>query len=126
MLGNIFDFCFEFAKIFYFSCIQRVLSIRTDSFHVFSVYDQIHSAYSQCTNRFIPRILSILTAKFSSKIYLIPHILHLRTYSFRVFSVYKQIRSAYSQYTYRFILRIQRMRPNNFEYSELNYFHYSF
>ncbi len=71
--------------------IPRILSIRTDSFCVFSVYEQldlvriftsfrvfseyiqIHSAYSQYTNRFIPRILSV------------------RTDSFRVFGEFAQI-----------------------------------
>jgi hypothetical protein len=103
--------------------VPHMLSIRTNSFRIFSVYEQIHSAYSQYTNRFIPHILSIRTAKFSSKIYLIPRNLHIRTDSFRVFSEYEQILSAYSQYTYRFI---RRMRPNNFEYLELNYFHACF
>jgi hypothetical protein len=45
-------------------------------------------------NRFIPHILSIQTAKFSSKIYLIPRILSICTYSFRIFSVFEQIHSS--------------------------------
>jgi hypothetical protein len=98
--------------------IPRILSIRTDSFSVFSVYKQIHSAYSQYTNSkiylnlyLIPHILLIHTYRFY------PHILSIRTDSFRIFSV---------QYTYRFIPHIRRMRPNNFECLELNHFHYSF
>jgi hypothetical protein len=93
------------------------------AFRVLSVYEQIRSMYFQYTNRFIPRILSIQTAKFCSKIYLISRILSIRTDSFRVFSVYEQIHSTYSQYTHRFIPRIRRMHPNNFEYSGFNYFH---
>jgi hypothetical protein len=70
------------AEIFDFSCIPRILSIQTvkfssniyliprilriliDSFRVFSVYEQIHSAYFQYTNRFIPRTLSKRTDSF--------------------------------------------------------------
>ncbi len=65
-------------------------------------------------NRFIPRILSIQTAKFSSNIYLIPHILRIRVDSFRVFSVYEQIHSTYSQYTNRFIPRTLSIRTDSF------------
>jgi hypothetical protein len=97
--------------------IPRILSIWTNSFH---------SAYSQNTNRFIPRILSIRTAKFCSKISFISWILRICTDSFRCFSVYKQIHSVYSQYMYRFVVHIRRMRPNNFEHSELKNFLYSF
>ncbi len=106
--------------------VPRILSIRTDTFCVFSVYEQIHSGYSQYTNRFIPSILCIQTAKFSLNTYLILRILHIRIDSFRVFSMCEQIHLAYSQYMYRFIPCIWRMRPNNFEYLEFNYFHSSF
>ncbi len=41
-------------------------------------------------NKFIPRILSIWTAKFGSKIYLIPRILRICTNSFSVFSVHNR------------------------------------
>jgi hypothetical protein len=65
-----------------FRFVPCILSIRTDSFRVFSVYEQqnlvrrfisfrvfsvyeqILSVYSQYTNRFIPRILSIRTDSF--------------------------------------------------------------
>jgi hypothetical protein len=94
--------------------IPCILCVQTDSFRVFSVY------------RFIWRILSIRTAKFSLNNYLIPPILRIRRDSFHIFSVYKQIHSAYSQYTNRFIPRIRRMRPNNFECLELIHIHYSF
>ncbi len=86
----------------------------------------VHSMYSQYTYRFIPRIRSIWTGKFSLNIYLIPRILQIRTESFLIFSVYEQIHSAYSQYTYRYIPHIWRMRPNNFECLDLNHFHYRF
>ncbi len=81
------------------------------AFHVYLVHTQICSAHSQCTkdsfcvsqyrNKFIPHVLSIWTAKFRLKIYIILHILRIYTDSFHVFSVYEH--SAYSQYTYRFI-----------------------
>jgi hypothetical protein len=84
MSYNNFDFDFKFAKIFDFSCISHILSIRTDPLHVFSVYKQIHSAYYQyeqqncvrrftsfhefsmyvCMYRFSPRIPSIRTDSF--------------------------------------------------------------
>ncbi len=66
------------------------------AFRVFSVYVQIRSAYSQYTNRFIPRILIT------------------RTDSFRVFSVNEQIHSAYSHYMNRFIPRTLSIRTNSF------------
>ncbi len=75
-------------------------------------------------NRFILRVH--ITAKFCLNIYLILHILHIHTDFFCVFSVYEQIHSTNSQYMYRFILCLQRMHPNNFEYSEWNYFLYRF
>ncbi len=102
----------------YVRSVPCILSIRTDSFRIFSVYEQIHSAYSQYTYRFIPCVLSTVyeTAKFCSKIYLIPRSLCIRTDSFCIFSVYEEIYSAYFQYTYRFDLRIRRMRPNNLEF----------
>ncbi len=56
----------------------------------------MHSAYSQYTYRFVPRMLSI------------------RTDSFGVFSVYEQIHSAYSQYTNRFIPRILSIQTAKF------------
>jgi hypothetical protein len=37
-------------------CILRIFRMHIDSFKVLSVYEQIHSANSQYTNRFIPRI----------------------------------------------------------------------
>jgi hypothetical protein len=61
------DSGFGFAEIFEFLrnpqirgiskiCLAYlILSIRRDSFRVFSVYEQIHSAYSQCSYRFNPR-----------------------------------------------------------------------
>jgi hypothetical protein len=114
MSYTIFDFGFEFTEIFDFSCIPRILSIHTDPFHVFSVYKQIHSAYSQYMNRFIPCILSIRTEKFRWKINLIPGILHIHTNSFRAFSVYEQIHSAYSQCTNRFIPHILSLCADSF------------
>ncbi len=60
---------------------------------------QIHPAYSWYTYRFIPRVLSIQTTKFNSKIYLLPRILRIRKDSFCVVSVYRQIHFAHSQYT---------------------------
>jgi hypothetical protein len=75
----IFNFGFEYAKEFNFSCIL-----------IFSLYKQICSAYSQYMNRFIPCIQQIHPAKFCSKIYLISHILcryTVCTDSLRVFSV---------------------------------------
>jgi hypothetical protein len=95
--------------------ILHILSIWTDLFHVFSAYNKIHSGYSQYSN-----------SEFRLKIYLIPRILHIRTYSFCVFSVYEQTHAVYSQYTHRFIPHIRRMRPNNFECLEWNYFLFSF
>ncbi len=62
--------------------VPHILSIRTDSFCIFSVYDT-----------FIPFILSIWTGKLHLKIYLILRSLRICTDSFRVFSVYKQIHS---------------------------------
>ncbi len=41
----------------YSHLIPRILGIYTDLFHVFSVYKQIHSAYSQYKYRIIPYIL---------------------------------------------------------------------
>jgi hypothetical protein len=103
MLGNIFSRYLTFC-----------------AFSVFSVYAQIHSAYSQYTNRFIPHILSVqtdsfrvfsvyeqrnLVQRFSSFciVYIyctylfFPRILSIQTDLFRVFSVYVQIHSAYSE-----------------------------
>jgi hypothetical protein len=79
--------------------IPRILSIWTDSFHVFSLYKHsfhVFSVYKQ--QNFVQRFTS-----------------------FSVFFVYIQILSLYSQYTYRFIPPILRMRPNNLEYSEWSY-----
>jgi hypothetical protein len=84
------------------SCIPHILSMHTDPFQVYSVYEQIHSVFNQY-NRIVPCIQRICTAIFRVKIFLIPHILHKD--SLHMFSVYKrvhtfsayvQIRSAYS------------------------------
>jgi hypothetical protein len=123
---SIFDFGFEFAEIFKFSCIPRIIRIRKFSFHVLSEYGNFPSAYYQNMEIFIPRIIRIRTVKFSLNIYLIPRIIRIRKFYFRILSEYGNFHSAYSQYTYRLILRILRMRPNSFEYSVLNYFHSSF
>jgi hypothetical protein len=72
---NIFGFGFTIYSIF-------------RAFRVFSVYLQIRSVYSQYTNRFIPSIQQIRTAKFRSKSYLIPPILSIQ---------YVQFHSAYSE-----------------------------
>jgi hypothetical protein len=94
-----FWFWFQICEIFDFSSIPHILSIRIDRFCIYSVYEQIHSVYSQYMNRFILRILSKL---------------FLRFISFRVFSVYLQIISAYSQYTNRLNLRILSKRTDSF------------
>jgi hypothetical protein len=66
-------------------CILCILSICTDSFHLFFVYEaDFHSARSQYKNRFIPRIQRMSTATFRLKIYLIPHTLRIRTDPLRV------------------------------------------
>ncbi len=74
--------------------ILRILRIRTDSFHIFSVYEQIHSTYSQYTkskissnNYLILRILRIRTDTNS----FILRILSIRTDSFPVFGECGQI-----------------------------------
>ncbi len=95
--------------------LQRIIRIRKFSFLVLSEYGNFHSAYYQYTNseiqfEYLPHsAYSPYTYRF------FPHILSIRTDSFRVFSVYVQ-----------FIPHIWRIRPNNFEYSELNYYHSSF
>jgi hypothetical protein len=77
------DSGFGFAEIFEFLrnpqlrgiskiCLAYlILSIRTDSFRVFSVYEQIHSAYSQCSYRFNPRNqrMSPNCSEYSKKIF---------------------------------------------------------
>ncbi len=122
------------------SNLPRYLALH--AFRVFSEYMQIHSVYSQCTNRFIPRILNTQTDSYLVLVNLHSEysqqnsiwrftlfrvcIIHIRTDSFRIFPVYKQIYSAYSQCTYRFISRIRRMHPNNVEYSGWNIFFATF
>jgi hypothetical protein len=57
MSQNISDFGFKFAKKFNFSCVPCILTfltICTDSFSGFSVYKQIHSAYSAIMHSEIP------------------------------------------------------------------------
>jgi hypothetical protein len=66
--------------------IPRILSIRTDSFRVFSEYEQ---------QNFVRIITSFCV--FSEYVQIHPRILRIRTDSFRVFSVYVQIHSAYSE-----------------------------
>ncbi len=81
--------------------ILHILSIRTDSFRIFSVYKQRN-----------------LVRRFTSF-----HVFSVYVQILSAYSQYiKQIHSAYSQYTYRFIPRIRKMRPNNLKYLELNYF----
>jgi hypothetical protein len=79
------------------SCILPSLSICADSYCILSVYKQIHSAYSQYMNRFIPHIQQICTAIFLPKIYLIPSILQMHRFILCI-SVYEQIHSVYSKY----------------------------
>jgi hypothetical protein len=76
--------------------IPPILSIYTDSFHVFLVYEQIHFVHSQYTNRLIPPILSIYTE------------------SFHVFLVYEQIHFVHSQYTNRLIPPILSIYTDSF------------
>jgi hypothetical protein len=89
--------------------IPRILSIQTDSFCIFSVYEQSHSAYSQYTNseisfEYLPHsAYSLYTYRF------FPRICSIRTDSIPVFSEYIQIHSEY-----------WRMHPNSFEYLECN------
>ncbi len=71
----------------------------------------LHSDSEQ--NRFISHILSTRTAKFRSKIYLIPGIFRIHTDPFCVVSVYEQILSAFSQYTNRFFPRILSIRTDS-------------
>jgi hypothetical protein len=106
--------------------IRRDIRIFVHSAHYQNTEIFLPRITYQNTEIFIPRIISIRTVKFSSNIYLIPRIIRIRKFSFRVLSEYGNFHSAYSQNTYRFIQRIRRMRPNNFEYSVLNYFHSSF
>ncbi len=89
--SNIFSGWFQIRWYIRLLCILPILSSCTDPFRVFSVYEQIHSAYSQYTDRFIPLILSVRTAKFCLKIYVIPPILYICTDSFHIFSEYQQI-----------------------------------
>jgi hypothetical protein len=56
---------------------------------IFSVYEQIFSAYLQYTYRFIQRSKRLWTAKFHVKIYLLLCALCIRTDSLCVFSVYQ-------------------------------------
>jgi hypothetical protein len=125
ILKYFFYFGFKFAAIFDYPYILRILRKRTDLFHIFLIYEQIHSAYSQYTNRYFPPIQRICIVKFRAKINLIQHILHKCPDSFRIFSLYEQIHSAYSQYIYSFCL-FGECAQSNFEYSELNYFLHSF
>ncbi len=89
-------------------------------FCVFTVYIQIHSAYSGNTLR------EIHLEDLSHSVY---STLYVQIYSAYSQYVYEQFHSAYSQYkyrTYRFIPHIWQMCPKNFEYSERNYFPHSF
>jgi hypothetical protein len=71
------------------------------SFSIFLVYEQIHSVYLQYTNRFIPHIQKIHTAKFHLKIL---------KFTFSAFYSYVQVHTVYSRYTNRFIPSILSIR----------------
>jgi hypothetical protein len=86
------------------SNLPRYLTFRT--FHIFSLFVQIRSAYSKYMNRFSLCILSIKTDSFCIfSVYELQNFFRRFT-SFHVFSVYVQILFVYSQCTNRFILRI--------------------
>ncbi len=77
--------------------VPCILSIRTDSFRVFSVYEQIHSVCSQYKKQlnFVRRFTS-----------------------FRLVFVFVQILSAYSHYTKRYILHIFSIHTDSFRVFE--------
>jgi hypothetical protein len=88
----------------------------TDSFRIFSVYELIHSAYSTNTHSKI-RLKDIPYSGYSLYLYrLTPCALSIQPDSFRLFSVYVQIHSPYSK----------KCGPTIYEYSEWNYFLHNF
>jgi hypothetical protein len=86
------------------------------AFPVFLVYLQNSSAYSQYTNRFIPRILSIRTDSFCVWRQYTQQNLMQRFTSFRLVSMYVQIHSTYCIYVNmnRFILHILSIHRDSF------------
>ncbi len=95
-----FRFWFQIRWGIWISCIPCILSLLTyvyvDSFSVFLLYEQIHSAYSQCTNRQFAYSENTYTQQSSV----------WRSTSSCVFSVYVQIHPMFSKYTKRIIPRI--------------------
>jgi hypothetical protein len=73
--------------------VLRILSIRTDSFYIFSVYQQIHSVSPAHTHSKIPlKGLPFYVCALYMYRY-IPRILSVQTDPFRMFLVYVQIHS---------------------------------
>jgi hypothetical protein len=114
-----FLFWFWIYQEFDFSCLPDILGIQyctvyTDLLRIFSVYEQIHSTYSEDRKWFT---LCTYLANTHSKIPL-EDWLH-SAYSpcrFRLFSVREHIHYMYSQHMYRFILHIWGVCLNDFEY----------
>jgi hypothetical protein len=69
--------------------VPHILSIRTDSFHIFSVYKQIHSMYSQYTNSEIlfKDLPHFAYSLYTSTYRFFPWIHSIRTDSFRICAV---------------------------------------
>jgi hypothetical protein len=94
---------FKYGDILDFSCISPILSIHMDSFSMFSVFEQMHSAYSQTdlfcvfsnTHSDIPLEDLPHSTCFPFTYRFIPHIVSITTDSSCVSSIYTQIHSAY-------------------------------
>ncbi len=90
-------------KIFFILVLSSPRYSTFHAFHIFSVYEQMCSAFSQYTNRFFKHNLSIWTDSFWVFSEYAQQNSVWRSTLFCIFFIYIQIHSTYSQYTNGFI-----------------------